>query len=183
MEGETASLVTMALERVQTVMARGKGKGDGVWDGSLKRLEVGAAVWAALLDHLVPVCHLASTQQIESIVETLIETVKGGDEKKQVVVKEGQYTLRLLSASLFQSSQFYELRAIRDIFLSKLIKSVTATLTPQLSNSSTKAFHVILNQLSAAAKSLSPDSPSIPKILETVSHFAKQKLSAQVVNQ
>ncbi|ORY42217.1 hypothetical protein BCR33DRAFT_739249 [Rhizoclosmatium globosum] len=33
MEGETASLVTMALERVQTVMARGKGKGDGVGMG------------------------------------------------------------------------------------------------------------------------------------------------------
>ncbi|KAJ3022982.1 UNVERIFIED_CONTAM: hypothetical protein HDU68_008845 [Siphonaria sp. JEL0065] len=133
LEKLTADLVTVALESV-FVDGGTVGANDGKWDGNVKGLtegNLGVALWACLLDHLVPIwlssSHLASQKQIEQITETLIDTIKttrNHCDSEQLQVQEGQYTLRLLSASLFQSSQFYELRAIRDIFLPKLIADI-----------------------------------------------------------
>ncbi|KAJ3076640.1 hypothetical protein HDU98_001650 [Podochytrium sp. JEL0797] len=139
-EALACELVEGALAGVEGVLVKCGEGGGGVWDGSLERVgeeNLGVAVWACLLDHLVPICHLATPKQIENITETLIETIKSDERVASRVLNEGQYDLRLLSASLFQSSQFYELRAIRDIFLPKLIANLVSELETNLSNHDT----------------------------------------------
>ncbi|KAI9353838.1 Urb2/Npa2 family-domain-containing protein [Obelidium mucronatum] len=130
LENLTANLVTMALEDVESVLGS-EGKAavvESSWDGSLERLKesnLGVAVWACVLDHLVPVCHLCSVKQVQRIVTTLIDAINSNPSDE---LQAGYYTLPLLSASLLQSSQFYELRMIRDIFLPSLIASFLSEL-------------------------------------------------------
>ncbi|KAI8607086.1 hypothetical protein BC830DRAFT_1087249, partial [Chytriomyces sp. MP71] len=160
-EDSCASLVSRVLEnRTESI--------DGAWDGTVEGVReenFGVAVWAAVVDHLVPVCHLASADQVESIVDTLVRSLK----PSEMDAAEAHFiTFKRLTGRLLQSVQFYELRQIRDILLSTLISAIVKTMESGLASPNKDAIAVLsLLAPLKSSKALTSLSPAIANLMQT----------------
>ncbi|KAJ3264472.1 hypothetical protein HDU77_008489 [Chytriomyces hyalinus] len=172
METRCADLITIVLnEFVPSVDSEAR------WNGTIRELTTenyGVPVYAALFDHLVPICHLATTQQLEDLVEKIILFLQF----RTTVQESGSIMMGDLCVSLLQSAQFYELRAIRDIWLPALVSRIISTFLDAIigfGKGDGKATLGLLNELKAESKSMRSFST---RIAEHLTESDKNKVSA-----
>ncbi|KAJ3344718.1 hypothetical protein HDU83_004918 [Entophlyctis luteolus] len=115
------------------------------WDGqvsSLDRNSFGVAVWACISDHLIPICQLLPKERTKAIVEWFASSLGNGN-----IASNSDISYYSVSVSLLRSSQFYEIRTIRDILLFELLSIITVSLPKAgIDSSFTKLFTEILAQ-------------------------------------
>ncbi|KAI8845917.1 Urb2/Npa2 family-domain-containing protein, partial [Chytriomyces cf. hyalinus JEL632] len=171
METRCADLITIVLnEFVPSVDSEAR------WNGTIRELTTenyGVPVYAALFDHLVPICHLATTEQLEGLVEKIILflQLRTSDQASDSIMMGD------LCVSLLQSAQFYELRAIRDIWLPALVSRIISTFLEAIfgfGKGDGKATLGLLNELKAESKSMRSFST---RIAEHLAESDKNKVS------
>ncbi|KAJ3225992.1 hypothetical protein HDU81_007551 [Chytriomyces hyalinus] len=178
LETRCADLITIVLnEFVPAVDSEAR------WNGTIRELTTenyGVPVYAALFDHLVPICHLATTQQLEDLVEKIILFLQ----LRTSVQISDSITMGDLCVSLLQSAQFYELRAIRDIWLPAMVRRIISTFLEAIfgfGKGDGKATIGLLNELKTESKFMRSFST---RIAEHLAESDKNKVSAiQMDNQ
>ncbi|KAJ3329321.1 rRNA primary transcript metabolism protein [Blyttiomyces sp. JEL0837] len=102
------------------------------WDRSVLKISeanLSLAIWCSILDHISPICHIASNEQVQLIVDQFLTGFHLNDvDHSGPAVANGLITRELVALNLVKSTAFYELKAIRDVLLPRLIVHMKSSL-------------------------------------------------------